>query len=219
MSNVRKNFIISGLLVMLSLIYTVLVKMVDVAAIGPNKSEVGFSSLNSFVHNLTGESELWYNITEYLALIPIFMVFVYALIGLKQLIERKSLFKVDRELLALGIFYIVVIAVYLFFELFIVNYRPVLMDGELEASYPSSHTLIALCLCMGSVLINKVKYNRYPITRIINLVLFITMVVLVVGRILSGVHWFSDIIGGVVISSAIVMMYYSYLKYLQETSK
>ena len=90
------------------------------------------------------------------------------------------------------------------------------MEGELEASYPSSHTLIALCLCASSVIINKIKYSKYPITKIINPILLIIMVVLVVGRVLSGVHWFSDILGGILISSALIMSYYTYLVYLKE---
>lgn len=219
MDKIKRNYVISGLLILISIIYTILVKIIDVKAIGPNESMIGFSSINSFVNNLTGESQIWYNITEYLALIPIFMALVYALIGLKQLIKRKSLFKVDKEILGLGVFYAIVIGIYIFFELFIVNYRPVLMEGELEASYPSSHTLIALCLCASSIIINKIKYSKYPITKIINPILLITMIILVVGRILSGVHWFSDILGGVLISSAFIMSYYSYLMYLKEARK
>ena len=112
MSKIKRNYVISGLLILVSIVYTILVKVIDVDMIGPNESAVGFSSLNSFVHNMTGESQFWYNVTEYLALIPIFMAFVYALIGLKQLISRKSLFKVDRELLGLGGFYIIVVFIF-----------------------------------------------------------------------------------------------------------
>ena len=211
MSSTKKNIIISLSLLLVFIIYIMLVKNVDLKGIGPEGSIVGFSSLNGFVFNLTGENMFFYYLTEVLGVIAIFTAFVYAIIGLNQLIKRKSLFKVDKELLGLGVFYIIVIGLYVLFEIFIVNYRPVLMDGELEASFPSSHTLIALCLCGSAILLNKEKYNKLKITRVVNKVLLVVMVLLVVGRILSGVHWFSDILGGVIISSALLMGYYTFL--------
>ena len=219
MKSVKKEFIISIVLLFTSVLYTVLVKTIDVQAIGPNGSSVGFATINQFVGNIVNENELWYKITKYITVIPLFMALVYALIGFKQLIKRKSLFKVDRELVGLGVFYLLVIGLYVFFEIFIVNYRPVLMDGELEASYPSSHTLMALCLCASSILLNKIKYNKYPISKIINPILLVVIIIIVVGRLLSGVHWFSDILGGVIISSLLIMMYYTYLKFLKSSTK
>lgn len=218
MGKVKKEFVISVLFLLIAVFYTVLVKTVDTGAIGPDGSVVGFSTINEFFRDLIGENEIWYKITKYITIIPIFMVFIYALIGFVQLIKRKSLFKVDKELLGLAVFYIVVIGLYAFFELFIINYRPVIVDGQLEASYPSSHTLLALCLCGSAILLNKMKYGKYPISKIINPILLIVMIVLVVGRLLSGVHWFSDILGGVIISTALIYMYYVYLKSLERNS-
>ena len=216
MSSTKKNFIISLSLLLVFVIYIILVKNIDLKGIGPEGSIVGFSSLNGFVFGLTGENMIFYYLTEVLGIIPIFMAFVYAIIGFNQLVKRKSLFKVDRELLGLGAFYMIVIGLYVFFEIFIVNYRPVLMDGELEASFPSSHTLIALCICGSAILLNKKKYNKLKITRIVNKVLLAVMILLVVGRILSGVHWFSDILGGLIISLALLMGYYTFLEFGKE---
>ena len=67
-------------------------------------------------------------------------------LGLGQLLKGKSLLKVERSILALGVFYAVVMAAYLVFEVWVVNYRPVLIEGALEASYPSSTTLLVLCV-------------------------------------------------------------------------
>jgi len=111
-----RSISISFLLILIATLYTLLVKLIDVNNIGPNGSEVGFATLNNFVFNLTSENKLWYKITEILAIIPIFMVLVYGFIGLRELIKRKSLFKVDRELLGLGVFYIIILAIYIFFE-------------------------------------------------------------------------------------------------------
>ena len=205
----RKNILICILLVLLSIIYTILVKYVDTSIIGPNGSVVGFSSLNSFVFNLTGNNMTLYKITEILGIIPILIALMYAVIGLIQVIDRKSL-KVDKELIALGILYVVVILIYVFFEKCIINYRPVLIDGILEASYPSSHTLLSICICGSALLINKYLFNNKKIYKYINIVSIISMVLIVLGRLLSGVHWASDIIGSIIISITLLKILETY---------
>ena len=205
----KKNILICVLLVLISIIYTLLVKYVDTSTIGPNGSVVGFSSLNSFVFNLTGNNMTLYKITEILGIIPILIALMYAVIGLIQVIDRKSL-KVDKELIALGILYIIVILIYVFFEKFIINYRPVLIDGILEASYPSSHTLLSICICGSALLINKYLFNNKKIYKYINIVSIISMVLIVLGRLLSGVHWASDIIGSIIISITLLKILETY---------
>lgn len=205
----KKNILICILLVLLSIIYTLLVKYVDTSTIGPNGSVVGFSSLNSFVFNLTGNNMTLYKITEILGIIPILIALMYAVIGLIQVIDRKSL-KVDKELIALGILYVVVILIYVFFEKCIINYRPVIIDGVLEASYPSSHTLLSICICGSSLLINKYLFNNKKIYKYINIISIISMVLIVLGRLLSGVHWASDIIGSIIISITLLKILETY---------
>lgn len=205
----KKNILICVLLVLISIIYTLLVKYVDTSIIGPNGSVVGFSSLNSFVFNLTGNNMTLYKITEILGIIPILIALMYAIIGLIQVIDRKSL-KVDKELIALGILYIIVILIYVFFEKCIINYRPVLIDGILEASYPSSHTLLSICICGSALLINKYLFNNKKIYKYINIISIISMVLIVLGRLLSGVHWASDIIGSIIISITLLKILETY---------
>src|SRR5574344_807500 len=152
----KKNIIICGGLIALAVVYTILVKYIDVQVIGPKESSVGFATINKFVFNLTGVNMIFYHITDWLGFIPLFIAFIYAMIGLFQMIKRRSLFKVDKEIIGLGIFYVGVIGLYIFFETYIINYRPILMDGTLEASYPSSHTLLSICICGSSLMINKI---------------------------------------------------------------
>ena len=158
---------------------------------------------------------IWYHITDWLGLIPVFMAIVYAFIGLIQLIKRRSIFKVDKEIILLGLYYIIVIALYVFFEKVIINYRPILMNGFLEASYPSSHTLMTICICGSSILINKKLFNN-KITKVINYLSIIIITITVVGRLISGVHWFTDIIGGILISSGLLMTFYSLLSIIKK---
>ena len=205
----KKNILICVLLVLISIIYTLLVKYVDTSTIGPNGSVVRISSVNSFGFNLTGYNITLFKITEILGIIPILIALMYAVIGLIQVIDRKSL-KVDKELIALGILYIIVILIYVFFEKCIINYRPVFIDGILEASYPSSHTLLSICICGSALLINKYLFNNKKIYKYINIISIISMVLIVLGRLLSGVHWASDIIGSIIISITLLKILETY---------
>lgn len=207
--NKKKNVLILVIsMFILALVYTLLVKNVDTKAIGPGGSVVGFSSLNKWFHDLFSYSSFWYKLTKYLGFIPFLFVAYYGLCGLLQLIDKKSIAKVDKKIICLGIFYVLVGITYVFFEKVIINYRPVMLEGELEASYPSSHTMLAVCICLSSLLINKDYIKNIKIRKIVNDITWLLMVVLVVGRSLSGIHWISDIIGGVIISLFLVSIFY-----------
>ena len=208
MNKKKRNILISTILILLAVVFTILVKVVDVKQVGVNETSIGFSSVNQFVFKVTYVNMIWYHITDWLGLVPIFMAMVYSLLGLVQLIKRKSLFKVDKEIIILGLFYVVVISIYIFFEKVIVNYRPILMNGFLEASYPSSHTLMTICLCGSSIIVNKKLFNN-KITKLMNILSLVIVMITVIGRLIAGVHWFTDILGGILISIALLMTLYS----------
>ena len=208
----KKNLWVPAIiLIVVSILYTVLVKFVDVGEIGPEGSSVGFQMINGYVHSMIGVQEFWYKVTKYLGILPFLYVGYYGVIGLMQLLKGKRLKKVDQRILALGGFYIVVGLVYVFFEKVVINYRPVILEEGLEASYPSSHTMLALCICLSSLLISK-YYIKKQYKRVVDGITVSLMTVLVVGRILSGVHWITDIIGGVLISLALVYTYKAVIK-------
>lgn len=185
------------------IIYTLLVKFVDVKPIGPNGSKVGFATMNKWFMNIAKENHFFYKLSELLGYIILLLVLIYGCIGLYQLIKRKSLFKIDREIIVLGIFYVVVLAFYVLFDKVVINYRPVLIDGVLEPSYPSSHTMLALCVGLSSLIVSKSYFNKKYIDKI-NIVTCVLIGLIVAGRILSGVHWLSDIFGGVILSCALI---------------
>lgn len=149
--NKRTLFAGIGFLI-LFVIWTVLICTVDVQMIGPQGSKVGFATINGFVCERIGVNILLYEITDWLGLVPIAIAFGFAVLGLVQWIKRKSLLKVDRSLFMLGGFYICVMAVYALFEIVVINYRPTLINGVLEASYPSSTTLLVLCVMPTAVM-------------------------------------------------------------------
>ena len=206
--NGRLFLVGTGLLISFVL-WTVLILFVDVRAIGPEGSSVGFASLNGFVHNITGVNMSLYVITDWLGLVPIGVAFGFAVLGLVQWIKRKSLLKVDRSILALGGFYIIVMAVYVLFEIVVINYRPTLINGYLEASYPSSTTILVMCVMPTAMIQFRTRIKNDKFRRCIMLAIAVFIAFMVIGRLVSGVHWITDIIGGALFSAAIVLMYYS----------
>ena len=209
----NKKTLLSGFICIgIFILWTLLLKIVDVAPIGPKGSLVGFASLNGFFHNLTGVNMNLYIITDWLGLVPIFFMLGFGIFGFAQLIKRKNLLKVDFDILLLGGFYIVMTGTYLFFENFVINYRPVLIEGILEASYPSSTTLLVLCVMPTAAfqLKNRIKNSALRNFSVCAINLF--TVFMVSARILSGVHWITDIIGGILFSAGLFMIYTGIIK-------
>lgn len=208
----RKEILLCGGLFAVAIIYTLLVKYIDVQEIGPNDSLVGFATINNFMFNLTGVNMLWYDITNWWGFVPLFIAFIYVMIGFIQMIKRRNILKVDKEILGLGVYYIIVIGLYIFFETCIINYRPTLMDGILEASYPSSHTLLSVCICGSSLIINKYLFKNRNFFKAENIISILSILVIVIGRFISGVHWFTDIVGAILISIALLKAFNIYIK-------
>ena len=208
----RKEILLCGGLFAVAIIYTLLVKYIDVQEIGPNDSLVGFATINNFMFNLTGVNMLWSDITDWWGFVPLFIAFIYAMIAFIQMIKRRNILKVDKEILGLGVYYIIVIGLYIFFETCIINYRPTLMDGILEASYPSSHTLLSVCICGSSLIINKYLFKNRNFFKAENIISILSILVIVIGRFISGVHWFTDIVGAILISIALLKAFNIYIK-------
>ena len=204
---VEKKFYMAAAFFALFAVWTVAVRTVDVAPIGPLETAVGFAKMNAFVRSCTGEHMTLYVLTDWLSLVPVGLMVCFGLLGLWQWIGRKSLWKVDRSILLLGVFYVAVLAAYVFFEIFAVNYRPVLIDGRLEASYPSSTTLLVLCVMPTAELQLKKRIKREKLQRGVTAVLHMFALFMVAARLVSGVHWFSDIVGGSLLSAALVTLY------------
>ena len=196
-------------LMILSVIWTVLIRTVDVAAIGPAGTSIGLSSLNGAVRAAVGEHLIWYKITQLIGYVSLLFAAFFGLCGLIQWIKCKNILKVDREILALGVLFAIVIGLYFFFEVVIVNYRPVLMDGSTapEASFPSSHTMLA-CVVFGGMIAVLGKYVKGALLRrVLRLAAGAVILIAVIGRLLSGVHWFTDIVAAVLISASLLTLF------------
>lgn len=205
----RNGLIVGTVLLVSFVLWTVAVKFIDVQPIGPEGSVVGFATVNRFVHGLTGANMSLYNITDLLGLVPLGFVMGFGTLGLVQWIKRKHILKVDYSILVLGGFYIVVMAVYVLFEMLTLNYRPVLINGILEASYPSSTTMLVMCVMPTAIMQFNERIKNNVLRRSVTVIIAAFIIFMVIGRLVSGVHWFTDIVGGALLSAGLVVLYYS----------
>lgn len=205
----KKLFIAGIILIIIFIIWTILVQNVDVQSVGVNGTNIGFATINIWFHKLTGENMAIYYITDWMGLIPILSCMIFGVVGFIQLIKRKSLLKVDLDIIFLGIYYIVVILAYLFFEMIPINYRPILIEGTMEVSYPSSTTLLVLSVMPTVSFQNHRRIKNITIRNVIYIFIVLFSLFMVIGRTVSGVHWITDIIGSVIFSVGLYLIYNS----------
>ena len=203
----RKELLAGIMLLAAFALWTVLIRHIDVQNAGPNGTAIGFAAINVWFHRLTGVHMLIYMMTDWLGLVPIIICMCFGVLGLVQLVKRKSLLRVDSDILMLGAYYVLVILCYLLFEMVPINYRPILIDGNLEASYPSSTTLLVLTV-MPTLKYQSDRRIANPVIRkAITVFVIVFTAFMVIGRLISGVHWATDIAGSVFLSSGLFMIY------------
>lgn len=208
----RKKLYIGLSFILAFVVWTLAVSFIDIQAIGPRASSVGFATINKFVHQTFGVNMTLYHITDWLGLIPIVFMLGFALLGLVQWIKRKKLSQVDKNLFVLGGFYILVLLVYILFEFIVINRRPILIDDILEASYPSSTTMLVMTVMPTAIMQLNSRIKNIKLKKCTNIIICMLIIFMVVGRLVSGVHWFSDIIGGALISTGLVLLYNYFVK-------
>ena len=188
-------------------LWTLLILTIDVRPVGVNNTDIGFATLNTWFHRLVGIHMSLYMITDWLSLIPLSVCSLFAGIGLGQLIKRKSLKKVDKDIILLGIYYLLVIICFVGFEFMPINYRPILIEGVMEASYPSSTTLLVLSVMPALIFQAKRRFTNKTFRNVACKFTYLYTSFMVIGRLLSGVHWLTDIIGGILLSAGLFLMY------------
>lgn len=205
--NGKKLWITGVIIVVAFAIWTALIQMVDVKPVGQNGTDVGFATINCWFHQLTGVHMTIYTVTDWLGLVPLFICMVFGGIGFIQLVKRRNLFQVDVDIILLGIYYTIVIFGYVLFEMIPINYRPVLIEGILEASYPSSTTLLVLSVMPTLSFQVHRRMGGVRLKKVIKTASVLFSLFMVIGRTVAGVHWLTDIIGSVILSTGLFLMY------------
>lgn len=205
----KKQFIFGVITLALFVLYTMSLTFVDIQPIGPQGSSVAYAEMNKAVHELFGVNMMLYHITDWAGVVAILIAIGFAVLGLTQWIQRRNILKVDSSILVLGGFYLLVFGTYAFFEFYVINRRPVLIDGILEASYPSSTTMLAMCVMPTAVMQFHRLIKNHKIRNTVNIVCGVFTAFMVIGRLVCGVHWFTDILGGVIFSVSVILIYCS----------
>ena len=221
MFDMKKKFItnlsISTGFLLLFIILIILLKTVDIGYSPLNNAEVGLSSINIKFLDYCGQSDSWYKITNYLGYLSFAIALFYVVYGIISWIKNKSIKKVDISILLLAFVYLISFGFYLFFELVVINYRPVYIgeSTKLEASFPSSHALLAITFGITGIIACFYLTKNKTIRTIVSVVGVLYCLIMVIGRLLSGVHWFSDILGGLLLGISISYYYYSFVSYFK----
>ena len=215
----KKLFIGSACCFVLFIIFTLLVKNVGVMPVGPQNSEVGFASINKAVSDSLPYNDFMYNLSEVLGYIAILSVAFFGLFGIMQLFIKKGFSKVDKDLYILCGLYAGVLACYILFEKIIINYRPVILEGELEASYPSSHTMMSVAFMLAAIQQFSMRLKKESTRRIVIISCAALGIGVILTRLLSGVHWLTDIIGAVILSTAWFLLYFGMIKTIYPNKK
>ena len=187
--NEKKSLLIGSIFLAMFAVWTVLILTVDVQPLGQNGTGIGFAAFNCWFHHFTGVNMAIYTITDWMGMVPVAICFGFAGIGLVQLMKRRSFFRVDADIMILGVYFVIVFLVYAIFEMIPINYRPILIEGRMEASYPSSTTLLVLSVM--SALIEQIQRRLSDITakRIIKIAAIAFSAFMVIG------DWFPEYIG------------------------
>ncbi len=205
----KKGIAVGISMILVFILWTILIQKVDVQPVGQNGTDIGFASVNTWFHQLTGVHMWIYTITDWLGLVPVVVCACFGFIGLTQWIRRRSLKKVDPDIILLGLYYILVILGYLIFEMIPINFRPIPIDGAMEVSYPSSTTLLVLSVMPTLIFQVNRKANQSSVKTTVTVITVLFTALMVIGRTVAGVHWLTDILGAVFLSMGLYFLYRS----------
>lgn len=203
----KQTLILGIFLLLLFFLWSILIQKINVHPIGETNTTVGFATLNYKIHQLIGVHLTMYQITDWLGIIPFLNCAIFAMLGLIQLIKRKSLQKVDCDIILLGVYYVLILVIFLFFQKISLNARPVFINGVAETSYPSSTVLMVVSVMSPSVFQIKRRVQQAKIKKTLVLLINFFMLFMIVGRTISGVHWFSDIAGALLLGAGLYLVY------------
>ena len=182
-------------------------KMVDVQAAGPLDSQIGLAGINTRFRDLIGQNALMHVLADMLLYTSFAVVLCFGLDGLIQLISGRSLKNVDKGLLFLVPIYLLMAVFYVAFEKYIINYRPILEDGVLEASFPSSHVLMIVTILGTAALELKHLVGNRAGRGLLQFLCILGCIGGIAVVSLHGRHWLTDVAGGVLCAGILISLY------------
>ena len=203
----RDSIRYAAMMTIVVILATVLVATVDVQPVGVEGTNLGFATLNTGFFSRFGENQTFYKISKIAGYLSFAVAGGFGIFFLVQLFQRKSLKKVDRNLTVLMLLYLAALIIYLLFETIVINYRPVLRDKGLEPSYPSTHAMLAYVIMVSAVDQWNIYIKNEKLLTAVVAASFLVMALILISRLLSGVHWLTDIIGGILFGDMLIAWY------------
>ena len=206
MSEMKKGLCITIISFTLFIVLFILLKTVDV-------KEVGLYGLNhTYYHEYNKVLDIISDVIFYIVLaFNIFLIgfVIYKMVKKKEKIDYKFLVYV--LVLSLGII------IWLLFDyVFKINNRPNIIDGKVEASFPSTHVLLTTYIMLSSPYIflkmdgkkGLENQNKLGFEEIITIIFMAIMLVMVILRLYSGMHWLTDCVAGLLLGIFLFGIYY-----------
>lgn len=199
------------LLTIITAVFSFIVCKVDVGYAGNPESKIGLVHLNQkFFEKLGGTyNDSCYQVSKYLGYAAFVIVAFFAMVGLVQLIKRRSLLKVDKRIIGLGILYIVTLGMYALFTKVSINYRPVIVPPEtaLEPSFPSSHTVLVVVVCGSAMILINEYVKSKGLAAVLKAIMAFGIAGMISYRTFANVHWITDIIAGLLFAFTLILWY------------
>jgi len=214
----KKYFIMSAVLLVLFVIFVILAKTVDVAAVGPMGSEIGFASINKSAADAIGYNESIYNVSKSLSYFGIAVMVVFGLFGAMQLYYKKGPKNVDKDLYALYGLYVLGLIVYIVLEKVVINSSPVFSNG-LKVSYSSFYIILAVAFMGAAIVEFNARLKAKKVKIIVLTLCILDGIGLLVTRLVSGVHWVTDVIGTLLISVACFLLFLGVFNVIVQNKK
>ncbi len=201
-------------LLLATIIFSVLTLVVDRQPIGLNDTSVGFATINKLVADSTPYNAQMDKYSDYFMYLAFAFAGFFAVYGLVQLIKVKSIKKVSKTIIGLGILYVIVMIIYVAFKKIPINYRPIIPPGETEpeTSFPSSHTLVIVSVFGSAIVAVRRLITEWLKAKNATVVCIVFMVLGVSTRMMAGVHWLTDIIAGILFSLTLIFFYAAWSK-------
>lgn len=201
----KKWFLAALILTAVFVVLTITVKYVDQKNIG--SQVIGWATINLWWRDIIGVRNFWQIASHIFAAITLIILVMFLVWQAIALLRRKSFRTMPRHWWFFDLTLIALALCYIVFQIMVINFRPLLIDGVAELSYPSSHVLLLATLWPVFILTLSREVKSRPWLRVASVIGIIVMTVGIIARLLSGYHWFTDIIGGIMLGAVLTCWY------------
>ena len=187
------------------ILFTIMVTALDGQTVDGHR--LGLATMNGWWRDLVGVNAAWRVVSDVVAVGTVFGAVGLLIVQIVAVVRGRGLRPVVRDWWGVDLVLISLGICYGLFQIVVINYRPLLMHGVAEASYPSSHVLLFATVWPLLILTLWRMTKRRWVRVTVMVVGMMVMLAGIVARALSGYHWLSDLVGGVLLGVTLVAWY------------